>query len=398
MPLTEAAIRKIEPRDKRFRLFDTNGLYLEISPSGGKWWRLKYTYAGRERRLSLGVYPDVPLKTARELRDAKRVMLARGEDPADERRQIKQRVQQRMENAFSAIANEWHDKRAPGWTERHASVVRKRMGLYLMDDLGARPIDEITSPELLVVVRKIEQRGATYLARTMMQIAGQIFRYGVATGRCASDPSAALRGALMTHVGKHQNAVKPAEFPALMSAIASYGVNQAGEESTRLGLQLLALTFVRTSELIEATWGEFDLDNAIWKIEAPRMKMRRDHWVPLAPQAVRILDRLKMIGRGSRYILPGRNIMTHMSNNTLLFALYRMGYRSKMTGHGFRSVASTMLNEHGFRADIIEKQLAHDDDNEVRAAYNRAEYLKERTEMMLWWGQYLEPMLQAPGG
>lgn len=398
MALTEAAIRKAEPKDKRYRLFDTNGLYLEVSPAGGKWWRLKYLYGGKDRRLSLGVYPDVSLKAARDLRDAKRVMLARGEDPAEERRALARKTQERVENAFSAVAKEWLSKKAPGWTERHTHAVGHRIEVYLNPDLGNMPIHEITSPELLKVVRKIEARGATHLAATMVRIAGQIFRYGIATGRCVSDPAPGLRGALTTHVGKHQNAVKPHELPDLMRAIAGYGIAQSGEESTRLGLQLLALTFVRTSELIESTWDEFDLPNGIWKIDAPRMKMKREHWVPLSPQSLRILERLRQICRGSRYVLPGRNVFTHMSNNTLLFALYRLGYKSRMSGHGFRSVASTILNENGFKPDVIEKQLAHEDNNEVRAAYNRAEYLSERMAMMLWWGNYLEPMLQSPIG
>ena len=397
MTLTEAAIRKAEPKDKRYRMFDGNGLYLEVAPSGGKWWRLKYIYGGKDRRLSLGVYPEINLKAARDLRDTKRVMLARGEDPAEERRAIARMVQTRSDNAFEVVAMEWHAKKKLGWTERHAKVVAHRMSIYLFPDLGRRPINEITPPELLKTIRVIEQRGATYLGSTMTQIAGQIFRYGIATGRCTYDPSPGLRGALMTHIEKHQNAVKPSEFPKLMAAIAGYGIDQKGEESTRLGLQLLALTFVRTSELIEATWDEFDFQRSIWRIDAPRMKMKREHWVPLAPQALNALHRLKEIGRESRYILPGKNIHAHMSNNTLLYALYRLGYKSRMSGHGFRSVASTILNENGFKPDVIEKQLAHEDNNEVRAAYNRAEYLSERTEMMLWWGNYLEPMLKPPG-
>ena len=396
MTLTEATIRKAEPKDKRYRMFDGNGLYLEVAPSGGKWWRLKYIYGGKDRRLSLGVYPEINLKAARDLRDAKRVLLARGEDPAEERRAIARMVQDKVDHAFEVVAMEWHVKKKPGWTERHAEVVAHRMRSYLFPDLGSRPVNEITPPELLKTIRTIEQRGATYLASTMTQIAGQIFRYGIATGRCTYDPAPGIRGALMTHIEKHQNAVKPSEFPKLMADIAGYGIDQKGEESTRLGLQLLALTFVRTSELIEATWDEFDFQQSIWRIDAPRMKMKRDHWVPLAPQALSALHRLKEISRGSRYILPGKNIHAHMSNNTLLYALYRLGYKSRMSGHGFRSVASTILNENGFKPDVIEKQLAHEDNNEVRAAYNRAEYLSERAKMMLWWGAYLEPMLKPP--
>ncbi|OIQ78435.1 prophage CP4-57 integrase [mine drainage metagenome] len=292
------------------------------------------------------------------------------------------------------VALEWHEKRKKGWTERTAVSTLHRLEMYLFPKLGGRPIGEISAAELLAVVREIEARGATFLAGRMMQIAGRIFRYGIATGKCAFDPSPALRGALETHVGKHQPSVKPAEFHALMKAIAGYGVDQRGDESTRLGLQMLALTFLRTRELVEAPWDEFDLERATWKIGAERMKMKRPHIVPLSAPAIAILGRLKAICGGSTYILPGRNARVPMSNNTLLFALYRLGYRGLMTGHGFRSVASTMLNEQGFRPDVIERQLAHEDGDAIRAAYNHAEYLNERREMMEWWGQYLAPMLQ----
>lgn len=395
--LTEVAIRKAEPKEKRYRLFDGNGLYLEIAPSGGKWWRLKYQYGGRERRISLGTYPAVGLKQAREMRDIKRAQVALGEDPAQKRVQAQVKAQASLDSAFALVAAEWYEKKKKGWTERYAASVRHRLDKYLLPRLGARPIDEIKAPELLLIAREIEQRGATFLSSRMMQIAGRIFRYGMASGRCEYDPTPGLRGALETHVGKHQPAVKVHELPQLMAAIAGYGIDQPGEESTRLGLQLLALTFVRTRELIESTWSEFDLERAMWKIDAPRMKMKREHWVPLSQPALGILARLKVIGRGSVYILPGRNTRVSMSNNTLLFALYRMGYRGRMTGHGFRSVASTILNEHEFRPDVIEKQLAHDDSNAVRSAYNHAEYIKERVEMMTWWGNYLGPMLRLPG-
>jgi integrase len=396
MPLTDAQVRNATPKDKPYRMFDRNGLYIEVSPRGGKWWRLKYQFAGKEKRISLGTYPTVGLRQARELRDEKREILMRGEDPSQERAAARAKAEAAVENSFKKVALEWFDKRKAGWTQRTATSTLHRMEIYLFPRLGERPIDGITAPELLAVAREIEARGATFLSGRMVQIAGRIFRYGIASGKCTNDPAPSLRGALESHAGKHQPAVKPTEFPALMRAIAGYGLDQPGDESTRLGLQMLALTFVRTRELIEATWDEFDLARATWKIDAPRMKMKRPHIVPLSAQTLATLQRIKEIAGDSKYILPGRNSRVPMSNNTLLFALYRLGYRSRMTGHGFRSVASTMLNEQGFRPDVIERQLAHDDSNAIRSAYNHAEYLNERREMMAWWGQHLAPMLMPP--
>jgi len=244
----------------------------------------------------------------------------------------------------------------------------------------------VTAPILLATARKIEHRGAHDLAHRMLAVAGQVFRYAIATGRCERDPTPDLRGALTTHTPKNQNAIKAEELPALLRAIDGY--DAIGDRQTALALRLLCLTFVRTSELIGATWDEFrDLDGAAptWEIPAERMKMKAAHVVPLAPQAVAILRELQGIGGGSRFILPGRNMDKPISNNTLLFALYRLGYKGKMTGHGFRAVASSALNEAGYRPDVIERQLAHKEPNKVRAAYNRTEYLPERRKMMRQW-------------
>jgi len=221
-------------------------------------------------------------------------------------------------------------------------------------------------------------------------VCGQVFRYGIATGRCSRNLAADLRGALTPYKKKHQAAVRPEEFPVLLRAIAGY--EDIGDKQTRLALQLLALTFTRTNELIGATWAEFDIDAAIWTVPAERMKMKTEHVVPLSKQAIAILEELKVIGGGSRFVFPGRNRDRPISNNTMLFALYRLGYKGRMTGHGFRAVASTMLNEKGFRADVIERQLAHSERDEVRGAYNRAEYLPERKKMMQQWANYLDKL------
>jgi integrase len=258
----------------------------------------------------------------------------------------------------------------------------------LFPDLGARPIAEINASELLAAVRKIEQRGSYDLAHRVLQCSGQVFRYGIATGRCDRDPSRDLKGALTPHKSKSQAAVKPEEVPALLRAIDEYD----GEPQTRLALRLLGLTFVRIGELIGATWDEINVDAAVWIIPAARMKMKTEHVVPLSTQAMEVLHELKMLAGDSRYVLPGRNPDKPISNNTMLFALYRLGYKGKMTGHGFRAIASTLLNESGFRPDVIERQLAHCERNDVRGAYNRAEYLPERRKMMQQYANMLDAM------
>jgi integrase len=260
----------------------------------------------------------------------------------------------------------------------------------LFPEIGDRPIAEITAPLLLAAVRKIEHRGAHDLAHRVLQVASQVFRYGVATGRCERDPAPDLRGALTPHKSKHQAAVTPEELPALLRAIHGYG--ELGDNLTGYALRLLALTFVRTNELIAAEWSEVDLDAGIWIIPAQRMKMRAEHVVPLSRQAIAVLHEIRAHGMGSRYVFPGRNPDKPISNNTMLFALYRLGYKGKMTGHGFRAVASTILNEAGLRADVIERQLAHCERNEIRGAYNRAEYLPERKEMMQRWADMLDAL------
>ncbi len=391
MPLTATAIRNAKPRKSARRLFDALGLYLEIAPAGGRWWRLKYRHGGKEKRLSLGVYPDVSLSEARERRDEARKLLAQGVDPSARRKAAKLATAMRDANSFAAVADEWYGKQSRTWTAGHADDVGRRLEGNLYPDLGARPVAEITAPELLAAVRKVESRGAHDLAHRMLGLAGQVFRYAVATGRCERDPSGDLRGALTPHKARNQAAIKPEELPELLRAIDRYP--EIGDRQTALALRLLCLTFVRTSELIGAEWSEFrnlDGDEPAWEIPAERMKMNAAHVVPLSRQALAILAELRAIGGGSRYILPGRNPDKPISNNTLLFALYRLGYKGKMTGHGFRAVASSALNEAGYRPDVIERQLAHKEPNKVRSAYNRAEYLPERRAMMQQWADMVD--------
>ena len=375
------------------KLHDGDGLYLWIFADGKKYWRMRYWQAGKEKSLSLGVYPKVGLKDARGKRDAIHQQLQSGLDPSTERKAANQRKRLADANSFEAVALEWYEKQRHTWVGHHAKDVDRRLRGNIFPILGARPIGQIEAPELLMAIRKVESRGSYDLAHRVLQVCGQIFRYGIATGRCTRNLSADLRGALTPHVKKHQAAVRPEELPHLLRAIAGY--DTLGDKQTRLALQLLALTFVRTNELIGAVWTEFNLDEKVWVIPAERMKMRTEHIVPLAAQTIALLTELKPLSGTSRYLLPGRNAAKHISNNTMLFALYRLGYKGRMSGHGFRAVASTILNEQGFRPDVIERQLAHCERNAVRGAYNRAEYLKERTRMMQWWADYLDSLVNG---
>lgn len=389
--LTDAQCRNATSDGKKIKkLADGNGLYLWVHGNGSKYWRLRYWLGGSEKLLSLGVYPETPLKEARARRDSERKRLEANLDPSAERKASKRRLKSTSENSFEAVALEWYKKQLNIWVPRHASDVKRRLEANIFPILGRRPIAEIEAPELLAAVQKIEARGAYDLAHRVLQVCGQVFRYGIATGRCKRNVAVDLRGALTPHKKKHQPAVRPEGLPALVQAIATY--HTIGDRQTQLALQLLALTFVRTSELIAAEWHEFDIKRGLWIIPAPRMKMKIEHVVPLAYQSQAILKELRVTCTGSRFLFPGRHRNRPISNNTLLFALYRLGYKGKMTGHGFRAVASTVLNENNFRHDVIERQLAHTERDEVRGAYNRAEYLNERIKMMQWWADHLDEL------
>jgi len=371
------------------KLHDGGGLYLWAYPDGKLYWRLRYWQNGTEKSLSLGVFPHVKLKDARAKRDAMRKQLQNGLDPSAVRKAEKRSKRLAAENSFEAVALEWLEKQANACSAKHVATLKHRLEVDVFPALGDRPLAEIDAPELLAAMRVIESRGSYDLAHRVLQVCGQIFRYGIATGRCSRNLSLDLRGALTPHVKGQQNAVRPEELPPLLKAIAGY--DELGDVQTRIALQMLALTFVRTGELIGATWNEFDLDNAIWCIPAERMKMKTEHLVPLSPQTLALLARQKPISGTSRFVFPGRNLAVPMSNNTMLFALYRLGYKGRMSGHGFRSVASSILNESGlWSADAIERQLAHCERNAVRGAYNRAEYLPERKKMMQWWADYID--------
>jgi integrase len=387
MILREIQVRTAKPKDKVYRLFDGGGLYLEVPPNGGKYWRYKYRFAGRERRLALGVYPDVSLAEARERHAAARKTLAAGNDPGAVKKEAKRLAVLKSENSFESIAKEWFENRKHRWATSYSKSIMERLKNHVFPKLGNRPITEISAPEFLTVVRVVEKSGALDMALRLLQISGQIFRYAIATGRAERNPIPDLRGALKPPVRTHQAFIKEDELPEYLRKLAAYD----GALQTKLALKLLLLTFVRTTELRAAKWDEINFDKAEWRIPAERMKMKTLHIVPLASQAIAVLQELKKLTGQWEYVFPNMHKPSGcMSANTMIFALYRMGYHSKATGHGFRSTASTILNENGFQPDVIERQLAHAERNEVRAAYNHAQYLPERRKMMQWWGDYLD--------
>lgn len=387
--LTDTECRNATSEGRAIRkLHDGGGLYLWVYADGSKFWRMRYRVGEKEKSISFGKYPQVSLKEARARMDDERKKLAANLDPSAERKAAKARAKLAAANSFQAVATEWYSKQEHAWVPTHAKDVKRRLESNIFPLIGRRPIGEIDAPELLDAIQKIENRGAYDLAHRVLSVCGQVFRYGIQTGRCSRDLARDLRGALKPHVKSHQAAIKPEGLPELLRAIDTY--DQLGDLQTKLALQLLAYTFVRTKELIGAEWAEFDLDHRVWIIPAERMKMNREHVVPLARQAADILTQLQTLAGKSKLVLPGRNPDKPISNNTLLFALYRLGYKGKMTGHGFRAVASTALNEMGFRPDVIERQLAHYEQNKVRGAYNRAEYYKERAAMMQHWADYLD--------
>jgi integrase len=376
------------------KINDGDGLYLWVTSEGSKYWRFRYRFNSKEKCLAFGVYPKVSLKEARDKRDAARKLLSENIDPSVQKKIEKLRSRLDSANTFKSVAIEWLSKKSHVWSDKHVSDVKRRLEVNLFPQIGDLPINNIEAPELLAAIRQIEKRGALDLSHRVLQVAGQVIRYGIAIGKCKRDPTADLRGALATHKKKNQAAIKPEKFPTLLKDIENYE-SVGGERQTTLALKMVAYTFVRTNELIGARWEEFDLDAKLWVIPAERMKMKAEHLVPLADQALEILTELKVISGNGDYVLQGRSRFKPVSNNTMLFALYRLGYKGKMTGHGFRSLASTILNESEFNRDVIERQLAHHERNEVRGAYNRAEYLPARRKMMQWWADYLDVLRKS---
>jgi integrase len=385
--LSDAKARNAKPRTRPYKISDGEGLFLLIMPSGSKYWRLKYFFAGKEKLLALGVYPEIELADARIRRAEARKVLAAGKDPGEAKKEASRLAILKSANSFEAVAREWFEKRKHEWASSSAETMLDRLERHIFPKLGLRPVADITAPDVLAMLRAVENRGTLHTARRVMQLCGQIFMYAIATGRAERNPVPDLRGALGTPVVKHRSYLQAAELPAYLTKLETYD----GSRQTKLALRLLLLTFVRTIELRGSRWSEIDWDKAEWRIPVERMKMKELHIVPLSSQAIAVLRDLEKLSDKRQYIFPNEhNPATFMSENTMLYALYRMGYHSRATGHGFRSTASTILNEHGFRADVIERQLAHNERDSVRAAYNHAQYLPERREMMQWWADYLD--------
>ena len=383
--LSDTRIRAAKPMERPYKLFDERGLYLLVTPTGNRLWRLRYRMGALEKLLALGAYPDVPLKRAREKRDEARKLIADGIDP-NARRKAERSAQA---ETFEAVANEWLELHKSSLAPETIPMLGTRLRSFLYPYIGSRPVADIRAQELLAVLRRIEARGRHETAHRVRALAGRVLRYAVATGRAPHDVAADLKDALAPVKSKNFASVTdPRRVGELMRAIHGYG----GHPVTALALKLAPLVFVRPGELRAAEWSEFDLENADWRIPAARMKMGEPHVVPLSRQALAILRELQPLARGGRYLFPSlRTRDRPMSDNTINAALRRLGYTSEeQTGHGFRSMASTLLNEQGFPPDVIELQLAHAERNKVRAAYNKAQRLPERRKMMQAWADYLE--------
>ncbi|MDX9822980.1 MAG: integrase arm-type DNA-binding domain-containing protein [Syntrophales bacterium] len=389
MPLSDMRVRTAKPREKAYKLSDGDGLYLLVTEKGQKWWRFRYRFDGREKLLSMGTYPEISLADARARRDEARRQVAHHIDPGALRKAQKQAETAETET-FEVIAREWHEKFKVNWTDGHATTIMSRLERDLFPWIGKRPIMEIKAPELLTVLRRVESRGALESAHRIRTIAGQVFRYAVATGRAERDPSADLKGALPQPKETHRAAiVDPKEVAPLLRAMDGY----QGHFVVMCALRLAPLFFVRPGELRHAEWTEIDFEQALWSIPAHKMKTKQAHIVPLCRQAVEILTELKEYTGNSRYVFPsGRSFVRPMSNNAILAALRRMGYdKDTMTGHGFRAMARTILDEVlNIRPDFIEHQLAHAVRDPNGRAYNRTAHLEERRKMMQTWADYLD--------
>jgi integrase len=379
--LTDAQVRAAKPSASPRKLFDARGLYLHVMPNGGRYWRFNFQINGRNKTLALGVYPDVSLAKARDRHQKARELLTEGVDPCLEKKATGK--------TFETVAREWHGHWKSSRHERHAHYVLKRLEADVFPEIGSRPLEDLQASSFRDAVLKIERRGALDIAKRVLQTCGQIMRYAVAHDFATHNPVAGMKPSdiLKPHKRRNFPRVDAKEMPALLHAIDNY----VGAEHTRLALQLMALTFVRTSELTGARWSEFNIDEARWDIPAERMKMKTPHIVALSKQSLAVLEKLRAISFDREFVFPGDvKPAKPMSNNTLLFALYRMGYRGRMTGHGFRGVASTILHEQGWPHQHIELQLAHQERDATSAAYNHAQYLEPRAKMMQAWANYLD--------
>ncbi|MDO9106507.1 MAG: tyrosine-type recombinase/integrase [Methylovulum sp.] len=390
--LADIQIRKIKPTDKPQKLSDGGGLFLLVTPQGGKFWRLAYRFTGKQKTLSIGEYPYISIAEARKKREEAKEQLVNGIDPSAAKIAAKIATHGIAANSFEIIAREWHKTHMTSKSESHAKKTLACLEKDVFAWLGKLPITNIEAPDVLAVLRRIEQRGANELAHNTKSIIGQVFRYAIATGRAVRNPIPDLQGALTPVVVKHHAAITdPVQIGALLRACEGY----TGHFATRTALHLSFLVMLRPGEVRKAEWSDIDLERAEWRIPAAKMKMKDEHIIPLSRQAVALFNEIRPLTGTGQFVFPSvRSLSRPMSENTINGALRRLGYTGdEMTAHGFRGMASTRLNEaHLFHPDAIERQLAHGEQNSVRAAYNRAQYLPERVKMMQWWADYLDSL------
>jgi len=386
MKLTDAKLRNLTTPGKHA---DGGGLYLEVTPAGGRYWRMKYRFARKEKRLAFGVYPDVALKEARAKRDEAKLMLSRGEDPGAAKKAAKAKVAIEAANSFQAVALDWHKANARRWAEVTATKMLKHLEADVFPMIGARPIASITAPEVLAMLRKVEARGATYTATRLREVCGQVFRYGIATGRATYNPAGDLVRAIVTPDVKHRPAITDRrEFGVFLRDLKTY---QAADPLTLLATRMALLTFVRSQELRLARWDEIDFEAREWRIPAARMKMGKGlnqaHVVPLSEPAIETLRELHVLAGDTLSLFPNRDGADgFMSENTIGRMLIRMGYQGRQTLHGFRASARSLLSERGWTVAALERQLDHAERSKIVAAYARSEHLEERRQIMDDWG------------
>ena len=395
MKLTDKQCRTVKPQDKLYILGDGQGMFLYVYPNGSKYWRFKYRIDGKQKLLAFGVYPEVTLKEARNKREEARTLIRQGIDPSSHKKAEQREKRMNNANTFKAIAEEWLEVKKDGWSEGYYTATTRRLEQNIFPEIGDMPIKEIEPPILLDVLKKIQERGANEMAYRVKAICGEVFRYAIVTGRGSRDPSQDLHGALKAYKKENYAAIEPNEIPQLLHDMAAH--QSRSRRHTYLATKMLMLTFVRTSEMIEATWDEFDFKEKMWTIPEERMKMGKPHLVPLSKQVIDILNELKNISEGSKYIFPSHfNKHKHMSNNTVLKSLGDMGYKGRMTGHGFRALAMITLKEKlRYQHEIIDRQLAHTQKSKIDRAYDRSKFLEERTVMMQDWADYIDKQAKS---
>lgn len=394
-PLTNMDCKNAQAGEKPRKLADGGGLYLEIMPNGSKYWRMKYRFLGKEKRLAFGVYPEVSLKEARDMREQARKLKAEGIDPSEAKKAAKQQLKENYSNTFEIIALEWLEYKKSEASERYCKSILHRLEANLFKDIGHLPIRSISSKDVLIVLKKIEERGVYETTKRLRQYISQIFNYAIAHGKADNNPAVPLMKALKTKKVEHQKSLPENELPILIRKIDENDARLYPQ--TRLGLKLMLLTFTRKVELSRAKWSEISLEDKMWIIPSERMKMKKEHLVPLSGQAIEVLEELQLYRNQWDYVFPSPNAPRKpMHEDTLLRALYRLGYKGVATVHGFRSLATTIIMERlGYRFEVPDRQLAHSRGNNVRAAYDRAEFLEERIQMMQDWADYLDRVCGA---